>query len=73
MAIKHTLRSLRRDPGLVAGVVLTFAIAIGANAAMYGLVSRLLLPTPPGLPAGSASSSAVKYRPTNGRAPSTAK
>jgi predicted permease len=45
----RTLRSLSRDPALVAGVLLTFALAIGANAAMFGLVTRLMLPTPPGV------------------------
>ena len=45
----RTLRSLSRDPAMVAGVLLTFALAIGANAAMFGLVTRLMLPTPPGV------------------------
>ena len=47
--LTHALRSLRREPGLVAAVVLTFALAIGANAAMFGLVSRLMLAAPPGV------------------------
>ena len=47
--LAHTLRSLRRDPALVAGVLLTFALAIGANAGMFGLVSRLMLAAPPGV------------------------
>jgi putative ABC transport system permease protein len=45
----HAVRSLRREPALVAAVVVTFALAIGANAAMFGLVSRLMLGAPPGL------------------------
>ena len=36
-------RALRREPGFVAIVVLTFALAIAANAAMFGLVNRLML------------------------------
>jgi predicted permease len=40
---------LRREPAFAAGVVLTFALAIGANAAMFGLVERLMLAPPPGL------------------------
>jgi predicted permease len=34
---------------MVAGVVATFALAIGANAAMFGLVTRLMLAAPPGV------------------------
>lgn len=45
----YALRALRREPGMAAGVVLTFALAIGANAAMAGLVGRLLLGAPPGV------------------------
>ena len=47
--IRSSLRSLKRDPGLVLGVIATFALAIGTNAAMFGLVTRLLLPAPPGV------------------------
>ncbi|MFL5615902.1 MAG: ADOP family duplicated permease [Gemmatimonadaceae bacterium] len=36
------LRSFRREPGVAAAVVATFALAIGANAAMVGLVVRLM-------------------------------
>jgi putative ABC transport system permease protein len=42
-------RALRRDPGFVATVVFTFALAIAANAAMFGLVDRLMLSPPPGI------------------------
>src|SRR5688500_1289646 len=47
--VRHAARSLRRDPALVIGVILTLALAIGANAAMYGIVRRLMLPAPPGI------------------------
>ncbi len=47
--IGYSLRSLRRDPALVAAVLATFALAIGANAAMFGLVTRLMLAAPPGI------------------------
>ncbi|MDB4908834.1 MAG: permease [Gemmatimonadetes bacterium] len=47
--LRHTLRTLRREPALVAGVVGTFALAIGTNAVMLGLVTRLMLSPPPGI------------------------
>lgn len=40
--LHFALRSLRREPGVAAGVITTFALAIGANAAMVGLVVRLM-------------------------------
>jgi putative ABC transport system permease protein len=46
-----SLRSLRREPGLVAGVVLTLALAIGVTATMIDLVTRLMLSAPPGISA----------------------
>src|SRR4051812_29181177 len=47
--VRHAFRSLRRQPTFVAGVVLTFALAIGINAAMLGIVTRLMLAAPPGI------------------------
>ena len=46
---RYAVRSLRREPTFCAGVILTFALAIGANAAMFGLVERLMLAAPPGI------------------------
>src|SRR6185436_1034403 len=43
------LRSLRREPGLVAGIVLTLGLAIGVTATMIDLVTRLMLSAPPGI------------------------
>lgn len=43
------IRALRREPGFVAGVVFTFALAIAASASMFGLVDRLMLSPPPGI------------------------
>src|SRR5262249_41406295 len=47
--IVYAIRALRREPGLAAGLALTLALALGANAAMAGLVGRLLLAAPPGV------------------------
>ena len=46
---RFAIRTLRREPLLALGVIVTFALAIGANAAMFGLLGRLLLSAPPGV------------------------
>jgi len=46
---RYALRTFRREPLFVAGVVLTFGLVIGTNAAMFGLVQRLMLAPPPGI------------------------
>ena len=47
--IRYALRTFRREPTFVAGIVLTFGLVIGTNAAMFGLVRRLMLAPPPGV------------------------
>jgi predicted permease len=44
--LRFVARSLRREPGFATFVVLTLALGIGANAAMFGVVDRLLLRGP---------------------------
>jgi predicted permease len=44
--LRFVVRSLRRDPALTVFVVVTLALGIGANAAMFGVVDRLLLRGP---------------------------
>ena len=44
--MRQVLRGIVRSPGLTAGVVLAFALGIGANATMFGIVDRLLLSAP---------------------------
>ena len=41
--LRHTGRSLRRNPGLTATVVLTLALCIGANTAIFSAVYALML------------------------------
>lgn len=41
--VRLALRSFRHRPGLVTGVVLTLALGIGANVAIYGMMNAVLL------------------------------
>ncbi|MEO8139758.1 MAG: ABC transporter permease [Gemmatimonadota bacterium] len=45
--LRYAVRSLRRNPGFTVGVILTLGLGIGANAAMFGIVDRLMFRTPP--------------------------
>ncbi|MBC7897838.1 MAG: ABC transporter permease [Cytophagaceae bacterium] len=47
--LRYVVRSLARERGFALGVIATFAVAIGATAAMFGLVNRLMLAPPPGV------------------------
>ncbi|HEV8356213.1 MAG TPA: ADOP family duplicated permease [Gemmatimonadales bacterium] len=51
---KVTLRGLRRNPAFTVGVMLTFALGVGANAAMFSLLDRMML-RPPALMRDPAS------------------
>jgi predicted permease len=44
--MRHVVRGIVRSPGLAVGVVLAFALGIGANATMFGIVDRLLMSPP---------------------------
>jgi putative ABC transport system permease protein len=61
-----TVRGLRRSPAFTAGVMLTFALGVGANAAMFSLIDRMML-LPPALLRDPASVHRVyMYRSSDG-------
>ena len=41
--LRYAVRGLRRSPGFSIAVILTFGLGIGANAAMFGVIDRLML------------------------------
>ncbi|HEX6132363.1 MAG TPA: ADOP family duplicated permease [Longimicrobiales bacterium] len=45
--VRYAWRGMRARPGFAAAVVLTLGLGIGANAAMFGIIDRLLFRPPP--------------------------
>jgi len=45
--LRYAARGIRQRPGFAAAVVLTLALGVGANAAMFGVTDRLLFRVPP--------------------------
>ena len=59
---KGTIRGLRRSPAFTAGVMLTFALGVGANTAMFSLIDRLMLRPPPLLRDAASAHRVYLYR-----------
>jgi len=49
--LRYAFRALGRNPVFTVGVILTLGLGIGANAAMFGIVDRLMFRPPPYLAA----------------------
>ncbi len=49
--LRYAARSLRRTPGFTIAVIATLGLGVGINAAMFGIVDRLLFRAPPFLEA----------------------
>src|SRR5438876_1894015 len=45
--LKYALRGLRATPGFASAVIFALALGLGANAAMFGIVDRMLFRPPP--------------------------
>ena len=47
--LRYALRGMRRAPGVSITVIVTFALGVGANAAIFSFLDRVLLRPPSGL------------------------
>ncbi len=59
--LRQAVRSMAGEPGLTAVVVLVIALGVGANAAMFGVLDRLLLRGPEHVVAPEAGDSHLLY------------
>jgi predicted permease len=63
----YTMRDLRRNPTFTIGVTLTLALGIGANAAMFSLIDRLLFRPPAFMVDPSTVQQVYMYRTSRGK------
>jgi putative ABC transport system permease protein len=65
--VRYAVRGLRARPAFTLGVALTLGLGIGANAAMFGVVDRLLFRAPPFLRDADRVHRIFQVRVSNGR------
>ena len=65
--IRYAFRGLRAKPGFTAAVVLTLGLGIGANAAMFGIVDRLMFRSPAYLHDPGRVHRVYQYLPIDGK------
>lgn len=65
--LRYVMRSLGRSPVFTATVVITLALGLGANAALFSLLDTLFVQTPPGITNPDALRRVYQFMPNNGR------
>lgn len=65
--VRYVLRSLRRSPMFTATVVVTLALGLGANAAIFSLLDRLYVQKPAGAHNAVMLQRVHQFMPNNGR------
>jgi predicted permease len=65
--LKYAARGLRLKPGFTVAVVITIGLGIGANAAMFGSVDRLLFRPPPMMKDPATAHRIYKYQTFRGK------
>jgi predicted permease len=63
---KYTIRTLRQSPGFTSAVILTLALGLGVNAAMFSVVDRILFRPPPFLVDPASAHRVYLFRTSNG-------
>lgn len=63
---RYTIRALRQSPGFTTAVILTLALGLGVNAAMFSVVDRILFRSPPFLVDPASTHRVYLFRTSNG-------
>ena len=65
--LKYVLRTLRRSPAFTITVVVTLALGLGANAALFSVLDQLYVQTPAGVTNALQLRRVYQYMPNGGR------